>query len=954
VVRLLRLSGAAYDEGRDSDSSDHETDKAEDDAKDDDDDFSPEDFAILLGFQERSLRHYFREKQPDPKGLRTPPSVGHMIIFEAIGAILMDQRSIMDSSYTDRSLCYYAAHNWMSHWLEIDPEELTKDQLAVVVETLYSILSNRNAALKTIEEYSRWSETPSIFGATEEDQAKALERLQKWSVQATRLGSPSLTATTLEWLRPFVRNPRIIYIKTAESHVSNWFLNAYSDWWAGKSFRFAHRALELGKDLVQQQEQLRDYFAEREKEKQTEFTENSVLVVSKAFWQMQMTMTAQCYKSIGMAMKSLDHHEASLKQFDLGMENCDNDHDRLQMYSAMADALWSLTTAAENSARDERAEASEKDGRSVKANAEHGGDADATTGEAKTDTTKGEDKSKVDHEEEKMKWAQKTCDALAKAVELKITFSEAPDKDMQIKRVLAETYMLRATAEVMLGTTDNVLRYFQDASNIPLKDNDVYLWEAVTRLASKDAWTIIIDLVRSMERKYRAWFAWGVAWGLYSDARDAFWRAGKETGELQFVADVYTEGIKAVAGRFEMTYATELVLPLGEFYRTVVGGTEGRSVAKPLFHQVINTSNRPSEITDATFRLADILSEEFRTTLSPAKKTSAHAEMKLLVARMRESMGKEFDPTQSQTTIPLALMNRKLAAVDFQSGLDATFKGCVAALQDDNSWNDCISFRTLAKVLACMGLDFEAEVAATCQLYIIDLEVHKRENSVVEEKDDSKDKGDSEKQDKDGGGNDGAKDNAADGEKSKSGETAKVTESDGVFTMAEINGVKEETDVKIDGLIEANGSKEPTSIDDILDGDKKTATPSADDAKAEPAEGKTEIDEDLDPVHGRLTCNGCQKTVRDWCHGAMYLCYYCTELNLCEECYDKKAAREKGDLPADWRAICQKGHRHIRAPVKGWKGVRDGVLRFEDRELRFKDWYVLFSPSPILGVFFTS
>lgn len=859
-----------------------------------------------------------------------------MIIFEAIGAILMDQRSIMDSSYTDQSLCSYAAHNWMSHWLEIDPEELTKDQLVVVVETLYSILSNRNAALKTIEEYSGWSDPLSIFGATEEDQAKALEHLQKWSLQATRLSSPSLTVTTLEWLRPFVRNPRIIYIKTAESHVSNWFLNAYSDWWAEKSFRFAHCALELGKDLIPQQlEQLREYFAEREKEKQTEYTENSVLAVSTAFWQMQMTMTAQCYKSIGMAMKSLDHHEASLKQFNLGMEICDNDHDRLQIYSAMADALWSLTTAAENAARNARAETWEKDGQSMKANAEHGGVAHATMEKAKTDTTKGQDPSKVDHEEEKMKWAQKTCDALAKAVELKITFSEAPDQDMQIKRVLVETYMRRATAEVMLGTTDNVLRYFQDASNIPLKDNYVDLEEAVTRLASKDAWTIIIDLVWSMERKYRVWFAWG----LYGDARDAFWRAGKETGELQFVADVYTEGIKAIAGRFKMTYATELILSLGEFYRTVVGGTEGRSVAKPLFHQVINMSNRPSEITDATFRLADILTEDFRTTLSPAKKTSAHAEMKLLVARMRESMGKEFDPTQSQTTIPLALMNRKLAAVDFQSGLDATFKGCVAALQDENSWNDCISFRTLAKVLACMGLDFEAEVAATCQLYIIDLEVHKRENCVVEEKDDSKDKGDSEKQDKDGGGNDGAKDKAAaDGEKSKSGKTAKITESDGVFTMAEINGVKEETDVKIDSLIEANGSKQPASIDDILDGDKKTATPSADDAKAKPAEVKAEIDEDLDPVNGRLTCNGCQKTVRDWHHGAMYLCYYCTELNLCEECYHKKAAREKGDLPADWRAICQKGHRHIRAPVKGWKGVRDGVLRFDDREVRFKDW----------------
>jgi hypothetical protein len=46
----------------------------------------------------------------------------------------------------------------------------------------------------------------------------------------------------------------------------------------------------------------------------------------------------------------------------------------------------------------------------------------------------------------------------------------------------------------------------------------------------------------------------------------------------------------------------------------------------------------------------------------------------------------------------------------------------------------------------------------------------------------------------------------------------------------------------------------------------------------------------------------------------------------------------KGELPPDWRTLCATGHKHIKAPVDGWNGIKDGVMKFETGEIRFDTW----------------
>ncbi|KAM5366238.1 hypothetical protein ACJZ2D_010586 [Fusarium nematophilum] len=44
---------------------------------------------------------------------------------------------------------------------------------------------------------------------------------------------------------------------------------------------------------------------------------------------------------------------------------------------------------------------------------------------------------------------------------------------------------------------------------------------------------------------------------------------------------------------------------------------------------------------------------------------------------------------------------------------------------------------------------------------------------------------------------------------------------------------------------------------------------------------------------------------QQWSKGHVYLCYYCTEADLCQECFDKRTERIAGKRDDDdWRVLC--------------------------------------------------
>jgi hypothetical protein len=230
---------------------------------------------------------------------------------------------------------------------------------------------------------------------------------------------------------------------------------------------------------------------------------------------------------------------------------------------------------------------------------------------------------------------------------------------------------------------------------------------------------------------------------------------------------------------------------------------------------------------------------------------------------------------------------------EFQDLMEKTFRGCIDVLMDSQAWNDSQGFRLLAKVLAFIPeLKRDAQLAYSLQFSSVDESVLNPPKEVAEE-------------------------NAAEAEGDKeivanggtvvsAGEGKQIPTTDTITTITEMAKSNAETSKRILAL---------------LPNIKGAPTPS-EEAKETP---KTE---DLNP-YSEIFCNGCSKLFSDWNKGSVYLCITCTNCDLCEDCWKMRDRCNKGEEWRDWKSFCGEGHRYIRGPVIGWKGVKGGVLKLD-------------------------
>ncbi|SPO05139.1 uncharacterized protein DNG_07825 [Cephalotrichum gorgonifer] len=861
-ARLLRLSNAK-DENDNESQDDSDSDKFDDDKAADEDEDTTEDLQVLLGFQEKGLRAYF--KPTDNLGgdkLRSSASSGHAMIFEVIDSIL-SLGSDNNANPAEQQLQRYAAKNWGQHLQEIDPAELTDEENARIIESICSILSNRGGSIRRMEEHGRdWesSEPPSVLGPSGPAADSVLQTLQAWAVKTTKMPSAAISGATVAWMRPFVRNPRTVFVKLADAHVTNW-LTSYgtlSEAGIHNCFAFAHEALYQGRELpaVQQNEALRTYFVKREEEKEEGFSEESYKVVSKAF--LHIDMTAQSYLSIVKAMWWSDLMEQCLEQLDIAIQHTDTDMDTIETYMHMAEYRVDLAERAESRLRDWNDE---------------------------TEGKEGDDKVTLQAKYEK--WVEDALSAIVKASDLVADLPESTMDDTKSRSVIRDVWMLRAKVDLLRNDASKTLEYCNKALEWKNKDDQFSHFNLIPQLGRAKEWSTILDVFRVLSFNKSSSFMY-----LYNNIDDIH-NAAKHTGETELVLEKYRYS-EIVGLSPEIT----LSINWANFYRDVVGTPDAVAKAKSILNRAIDTGGSMNVLTLASFYLTNILLEEFRGTTQPGAKRAAYREMQDLVKRVSESMGVEFDPTQSQTVIPLAHMARKMDAFEFQQGLERTFNGCVKALTDEIGWNDKPTMRILARVLALVGLERDAQIAATCQLYIINMEIFNRENDTGAEAKVEEEKGE------EGDG---------DGEKGEGGQT------NGASTDSSVAPAPSEPQVEEkkggDGTEEAGAG--PKGEDDVQAPD---------------------VDEDLDGFSGGFGCDGCGKVIGNWSDGSAYMCYYCTDVDFCQTCFAKRAERDDGRPEDGWKSACPKGHLHIKAPVEGWKGLKGGVLRFEDKEVPFHHW----------------
>jgi hypothetical protein len=467
-----------------------------------------------------------------------------------------------------------------------------------------------------------------------------------------------------------IRHQDIIYIRLAEAHVANWFLGAQGSWEAYRSFLFAHASLEHGREMLKHRPDLLNYFEERSKaghSGEDNITAESIRIVSKSSWQMEMIMTSQSYRAIGMAMRARDFQEPSLEYFELSLQNADDGQDKMFVYSTMAETLVDLAylaaereekTKLEKSVNDETpGPKTDEIDRKGEVDNHHSGESEAPNS---TTVSTSHDISEVDTspnntdkppkvEISSNEWIQRALDCLASAQELmpKLEYAEDPDSDIELKNAIRRVHVQLAKVELLHGDTKNLIAHLTEAMTVTKHGESPPLYtlelpDIFKQLAKKEQWATIIGIFNLLSKVDR----FDLVWDDQFDNDHILQRAMKITNNCGLVVSAYNDGIKMMQAWEAWGGMNRLLLQLAEFHRTVVGGSEALAEAKKILNKVINTANASQVISKASFQMADILVDEFRATRDPFSKIAAQGEMKNLVSKVRENMSVDFDATQ--------------------------------------------------------------------------------------------------------------------------------------------------------------------------------------------------------------------------------------------------------------------------------------------------------------------
>jgi tetratricopeptide (TPR) repeat protein len=449
------------------------------------------------------------------------------------------------------------------------------------------------------------------------------------------------------------------------------------------------------------------------------------------------------------------------------------------------------------------------------------------------------------------------------------------------KSILQGDITNRGRCEIKLGKLDKAIESLGEAYGLIDNVDEFFIKDLTSELEKRGEYEKLISVVHQLKLwDLLYWIGFHTAQG-----HETFQHAAVESRNQAFLIETYERLIKQVDS-FEL--GAHIRIQLAAIYQFVV---PNYSEAKRLLFEIVDPQKGTKfqdadedSVFNARLQIADILMEQFRAAVDPKEKIALASETKNLALQHSLAISNDFNPYESQTAITLALMLAKLGPMsEFQDLIEKTFQVCIAALTDTLAWNDSQGFRLLAKVLSFVpDMKRDAQIAYTLQFSNVDDKIlHPPEEAETAENEEGKE------------------------------------------------GLRNE---------EVNAATKELPIGDTPS--KAAAELPGETVQDDPPEAKVE---DLNPASD-IYCNGCSRTFSDWTKGSVYMCIVCTNCDLCEECWTKRDRCNKGEEWKDWKRYCGDDHRYIRGPIKGWKGVKDGVLRLagedgkEMIEILFTQW----------------
>jgi hypothetical protein len=480
-----------------------------------------------------------------------------------------------------------------------------------------------------------------------------------------------------------------------------------------------------------------------------------------------------------------------------------------------------------------------------------------------------------ENEEERVKYLSKSVDTLGTAITMYHKIEEANKATQNDRLTMVYTFTTHARAAARLGELDLIMGSIKEVVNLQLGNVvDDALHDIISAFTRANQHQRGIEILKTISKANLTDFL--IQTGTRS--HDIVQEAAKRCGEARWLLGLYATIAKALAAN-QQPYASIIKnyvqINAACFARQAIGDIEE---AKKLLREVVHDPKADFRLVElACHRLSELLFEDFRLSGDPKSKMNALEETKELQGKLIEVLGSDCNVAEFKTTVTLAFMLRKLGpALELAGILQAAFQSCVDSLTDDIGYNDFESLRRLALVLGFAGrFEEEAKLALTAQLYVLDKDIREKE-----------------------------------------------------LAARQLSGEMKQEEKEECGI----SAEAPGPPGDSTGEDRSGAS-----VREEPATLADELAEGLLGDSG-FYCNSCGKVIRDWAHGGAHLCLYCIDCDICEECFAKKEACEKGEIEPDWRVVCPQDHRHVKAPLEGWRGVKDGMLRIGDEEMPFREW----------------
>ncbi|EHA22116.1 hypothetical protein ASPNIDRAFT_40959 [Aspergillus niger ATCC 1015] len=483
-------------------------------------------------------------------------------------------------------------------------------------------------------------------------------------------------------------------------------------------------------------------------------------------------------------------------------------------------------------------------------------------------------------------------------------------------------YMLSVQACMALGDKKRARDRCTDALNSDIKTcrgTSDFLTTLVQIYAEQEDYLSIINTVeKQMSGKVDFFIpAWLMSRSRQTNKDDWLRRAAVATGNVEVVIRIYDRAINywAYQGLFHETCV--MLSELAIIYRE---DCQAIRMAEDIFNRILDAMMKDETLQVDSRLLSIIITERFdiyhyrfsKTKVRNLRLPLCYAAADLInnvrVSDVIESSAK------ANALITLAKMFREMNHLRRAYELaDQAFKLCIADLDDWVDDNDMSAFRTLAKVLNWLNLTKDAGIAASL--------IFDRANA----------------------------------------DALQVSEDEYQNTLSTAIYARDVPKPAVDGWMglkvdpSSNATApaahpgEPLSPQSI----KSTCTCqcSSDGTNESPTTAVTTPNSmpipdelmDVDESNGSmLQCMGpCNKPkLMKWDLEApkWYMCLDCPSTDYCSDCYKSRSTYRTSQNKGLWSKVCWGNHTMMEQPIKGWKGVRDGVIRVGDSSRGVRDW----------------